>query len=108
MTGSINNDVLPKRSSKWNLRRVDRDVLRLLLEESVQQECIFELHSFRRTCSLDARDLPFRQRARVVQQAANQGRLAMIHMADEHDLKSLRVPAHMNPFARSFCIAFRS
>ncbi len=40
----VDDDVLPLRRAKRNLRRVDRDVLRLLFEQRIEQKGIFELH----------------------------------------------------------------
>ena len=59
--GRVDDDVLPPRGAKRNLRRVDRDVLRLLLEQSIEQKGVFEFHSFRGASLLYGCDLPFGQ-----------------------------------------------
>ena len=87
----VDDDVVPRRGAKLNLRRVDRDVLLLLLQQRVEQEGVFEVHALRRASLLDLLDLAVRQRVRVEQQPPDQRRLAMIDMADNDDLELLGV-----------------
>ena len=87
MTWRVDDHVLPLRRSKRNLRRIDRDVLFLLLEQGIEEKSILKLHPLRRAGVLDAFDFSFRQRIRVVQNPTDQSRLPVINMANENNLE---------------------
>ena len=123
-------------------RRVHRDVLGLLLEQGVEQEGVLELHPLGLAGGLDALGLAFRHGVGVEEEAADQGGLAVVDVADDDQEEVIggglrggghgragRVRGtgglrrrergrsfregrsscdHMNPLARSFCIALRS
>jgi len=112
VTGRVDDDIRPLRRLELNLRRIDGDVLFLFLEQCIEQKRVLKFHPLLLTCRLNLLDLPFRQRVCVVEDPANERGLAVIDVADEDDAKTLSVydlPGHhMNPLARSFCIAFRS
>ncbi len=120
-----------------NLGRVHRDVLRLLLQQGVEQEGVFEFHSLRLAGGLDLLGLAVGQGVGVEEKPADQGGLAMVDVADDHELQMVRAGrrggggggrrprgrgrggsggfgqgvnhrGHMNPLARSFCMALRS
>ena len=71
--------------SKRNLGGVDGDVLLLFLEKRIEQKREFKLHPFGCAGVLYFFDLPFRQRAGVVENAPDERGLAVIHMTDEDD-----------------------
>ena len=94
----VDHHILARPGSEMNLGCVDRDVLLLFFSECVEDKRVLELPSLRLTTGSERFDFSFRQRIRPFQDPANQSRFPVIDMADENNL-------HMNPFARSFCIA---
>ena len=117
----VDDDVGARGRLELNLRRVDRDVLLLLLEQRIEQEGVLELHPLLADSRLDLLDLAVGQRLGVVENATDERGLAVIDVADEDDAemrferlrcvrRSRRVmgQSYMNPFARSFCMALRS
>jgi len=87
MARRVDDDVVAARGPKRNLRRVDRDVLFLLLEQGVEQKREFEFHSFRRASLFDHVHLPIGQRIGVMQDATDEGGLSVIDVAHEDDAK---------------------
>ena len=98
MAWRIDDHVVPRRRPKLNLGRIDGDVLLLFFRQRIEDKRVFELPALRLTARAERFDLPFRKRAGFFQKLPDQGRFAVIDMADKNDL-------HMKPFARSFCIA---
>ena len=109
MTRRVDDDVVTPGAPKLNLRRIDRDVLLLLLRERIEHKGVFERLALRRATRCEALDLALGQRSRFVENPADQRGLAVIDVADKNDLQTRpvcgRCGFHMNPFARSFCIA---
>ena len=68
-----------------DLRGVDGDALVALGLERVHQERPFERHAALLAHGLDRLELAVGQRAGVVEQAADQRRLAVVDMADDDD-----------------------
>jgi hypothetical protein len=88
----VDDDVVAARRPKRNLRRVDRDVLFLLLEQSIEQKRELKFHSFRRASLLHHVHLSVGQRIGVVQDATDERGLSVIDVAGENDAKrQLRV-----------------
>ncbi len=87
VTGRVDDEVVASRRSKRDLRRINRNVLLLLLEQGVEHESKLKFHPFRRARLLHHVDLSFRQRIRVVQNAPDERGLAVINVADEDDLQ---------------------
>src|SRR3954471_3592198 len=85
-------------SPKMDLGGVDRDILLLLFSEHIEDKRVFKPPAFPLTRGPDRLELSFRKRVRRFEDPPNYSRLSMVDMSDEYDL-------HMNPFARSFCIA---
>ena len=81
----IDDGVTAAPGTKRNLRRIDRDILFLLLEQRVKQEREFKLHRFGRAGLFYLVDLAFGERAGVVQDPSNQRRLAMVNVTDENN-----------------------
>ena len=90
VTRRVDNDVGPLLRLELDLRGVDGDVLRLLLQKSIQKERILELHPFLATSRLDLLDFPLGQRMGVVKDAPDQGGLAVIDVPDKHDAEPRR------------------
>ncbi len=86
----IDDDVGADGGLELNLRGVDGNVLLLLLEQSVQQEGEFEFHPLFPACLPDLFDLAIGQRVGVVENATDQGRFSVVHVADEDDLEPVR------------------
>ncbi len=87
VAGRIDDDVVAGLGAELDLGGVDGHPLVALGLERVHQEGPFERHAAPRADRLDRLELALRQRARVVEQAADQGRLAVIDVADDHDPK---------------------
>ena len=68
-----------------NLRGIDGDALVALGLQRIEQERPFERHAAPRADSLEHFQLAFGQAAGLVQQAPDQGRFAVIDMADDDD-----------------------
>ena len=68
-----------------DLAGVDGDALVALGLQRIEQERPFERHAAPLAHALDGLELAVGQRARVVHQPADQGRLAVIDMADDDD-----------------------
>jgi hypothetical protein len=71
-------------------RRVHRDVLRLLLQQGVQEERVLKLHPLGPARGLDALLLAVGHRVGVEEQAADQGRLAVVDVPDDDQLQVVR------------------
>src|SRR5262245_550527 len=99
----VDNDVLPTLPREERSRRIDRDALLLLLQESIEQECVFEFLSLLPTDGLNFIQLAFRQRPRVSVEAPQHGGLAMIDVPDDdnvHRIAGLRdCVLHLNSFS---------
>ena len=83
----IDDDVVALGGAEPDLRGVDGDALIALGLQRVHQEGPFERHAAPLGHRLDRLELAFGQRARVVEQPADQGRLAVIDVADDDDPK---------------------
>ena len=83
--GSIDDLKRPSRMTKFNPRGVDRDVLRLLLKQRIQEEGVLKRHPLLPAGLFHRLQLPLRQGIRVRQQPANQGGFSVVHMAHHHN-----------------------
>ena len=107
------DDVVPLRRVEEAARRVDGDALRLLVLQGVEQERVLEGARVHLAHVLDLLELALGQRAGVGHQAADDGALAVVHVADGDDVHALEVErrdlgrwgrcrqAHMYPPRRS-------
>ena len=86
MAGRVDDDVVPPGAPKLNLRRIDRDVLLLLLGERIKHKGVFERFSARCARFAKAFDFALGQRIRVRQNPTDQRGLAVIDVADKDDL----------------------
>ena len=105
MARRVDDGVVALRRLEPDLRGVDGDALVALRLERVHQEGPFERHAAPLAHRLDLLQLAVGQRAGVVEQAADQGRLAMVDMADDDDAHEIafgahRGAAHIYPVAR--------
>src|ERR1043166_6020023 len=98
MAGGIDDHVVPNCRPKLNLRRIDRDILLLLLRQGIEEERIFETPTLSGAARPKRLDLSLRQRTSLLQDPPDYSRLPVIDVTNKNDL-------HMNPFARSFCMA---
>ena len=138
---SVDNFERLSHVSETDPRGVDRDVLGLFLEKSIEEEGILQRHPLFSRGFFCGFQLTFGQGTSISKKPPNQSGLPMIHMSHDHDTGSrflgssccpsstlsLRKEdrdiilwqrlgcwrhgdslAHMNPFARSFCMALRS
>ena len=85
VAGRVDDDVAPLRGLEEDLRGVDGDALVALGLQRVEQERPFELAAALVGRGLQLRELAFGQRVGVVQQAADQARLAVVDMADDRE-----------------------
>ena len=67
-------------------RRVDGDVLFLLFDQGVEEERVFELHAFDRAVLADLLHLAVGQGVGVMEEAADEGGLAVVDVADDDDV----------------------
>ena len=89
MPRRIDDDVIALSRVKRNLRRVDGDILSLLFRKSIEQKSKLKLPAFCLAQFFETLKFSIRQRACVMQQPANERRLAMIHMAYNDDAKTV-------------------
>ena len=87
MARRVDDDVVALRRAEPDLRGVDGDALVALGLERVHQERPFERHAAPLAHRLDRLELALGQRAGVVEQPADQGRLAVVDVADDDDLQ---------------------
>ena len=85
----VNNHVAALRRPEPDLRGINTDVLVAFGLQRVHQVCPFKGHPAPLCGLLELLQLAFGQRARVVQQPAHQGGLAVVHMAQDDDLELL-------------------
>jgi hypothetical protein len=83
MSGRVDQDDITRGGAQPNLAGVDGDALIALGLQSVEQERPFERHAAAGAHGLERVELAVRKTVRFVQQAADQGRLAVIDMADD-------------------------
>ena len=89
MTRRVDDDVVTPGAPKLNLRRIDRDVLLLLLRERIEHKGVFERLALRRARLAEALSiLPSGSESVSSQNPADQRRLAVIDMTDENDLQT--------------------
>ena len=86
MARCVDDDVLALLRVKPDLRRVDRDILVAFGLETVHQVGPLKRNAAPFGDALQLLQLAFRQRAGVVKKPPDEGALAMIDMADNHDL----------------------
>ena len=67
-------------------RRVDGDVLFLLFDQGVEEEGVFEFHAFDRAVLADLVHLAVGQGVGVMEEAADEGGLAVVDVADDDDV----------------------
>ena len=91
MPGRIDNHVVAPGAAKLNLRRIDRDVLLLLLGERIKDKGVFERLALRRARLPQAVDFPVGERIGLGQNSADQRGFTVIDVTDENDLQTLRV-----------------
>src|SRR5690606_20832203 len=85
----VDDDVTAARRLEEDLRGVDGDALVALGLQGVEQEGPFEGAAALVGSRLDLGELALRQRVGVVQQAADQARLAVVDMTDDGEGKAL-------------------
>ena len=84
--GGVDDDVVALVALEEAARGVDGDPLVLLVGQRVQQEGVLERLAGALALAPDRLELALRQRAGVGQQAADHGALAVIDVADDHDV----------------------
>ena len=84
MAGGVDDRIATPRRSKWNLGRVDGDVLLLFLEQRVEQKGKFKFHPLGGTGLSYLLDFALRQGTSIVQDPPNQRGLAMIDVTDKN------------------------
>jgi hypothetical protein len=82
--------IVKARRGVRHARRVHGHVLRLLLEERIQEERILEGHAFGLAGGLDALGVALRHGLRVEQQPPDQGGLAVVDVADHHEIEVIQ------------------
>ena len=85
MSGRVDQDDIARRGAQPDLTGVDGDALIALGLQGVEQERPLERHAAARAHGLERVELAVRKAFHFVQQAADQGRFAVIDMADDDD-----------------------
>ena len=85
MSRRVDQNDITRRGAQPNLAGVDGDALIALGLQGIEQERPFEWHAAAGAHGLECVELAVRKTVRFVQQAADQGRLAVIDMADDHN-----------------------
>ena len=116
MAGRVDDDVVAQVGPEEHPRGIDGDALVLLGLEGVEQERVLELLALTPTRGLDLLELAVPEDPGVGEQSSDEGGLAVIDMADDHDVHGLAVEVpveapvvivvhYMYPSRRSFSIA---
>ena len=103
MAGRVDDHAPARGRAKPDLRRLDGDVLVAFRLQTVHQERPLERHAALVTGGLDRLVLPVGQRPGVVHQPPDEGGLAVIDVADDHDLEKFGThgaAAYMYPSRR--------
>ena len=87
VSGRVDDDVVACLGAELDLRGVDGHALIALGLERVHQERPLERHAAPLAHRLDRLELALGQGAGVVEQPADQGRLAVVDVADDDDLE---------------------
>src|SRR3954463_2344477 len=98
MPGRVNDREPALVCPKMDLGSINGDVLLLLLHESIEDKGVFETAAIPLTRGPNRLELSFGKGVSRFEDTANHRRLSVVDMPDEDNL-------HMNPFARSFCMA---
>ena len=85
MSRRVDQDDIARLRAQPDLTGVDGDALITLGLQGIEQEGPFERHAAAGAHRLEGVELAVRKAVRFMQQAADQGRLAVIHMADDDD-----------------------
>src|SRR5690606_2443244 len=108
VAGRIDDDVVARVRLEERAGGIDGDALRLLVLQCVQQERELERTRIAGAIFTDALELAFGQRVRVGEQTADDGALAVVHMAHDHDVhagagrtRSLRGRSVLRPYLRA-------
>ena len=83
--GRVDDHVVARRRAQPDLGGIDGDALVALGLEGIHEERPFEGHAAPLAHRLDGLELALGQRAGIVDQATDEGRLAVIDMADDDD-----------------------
>ena len=86
VAGGVDDRVGTLLGAEEDARGINRDILLLFLDQGVEQKSIFELHAFGGTVLTDLFDLTVRQGVGVVEEAADEGGLAVVDVTDDDDV----------------------
>ena len=86
VAGGVDDRVGALLRAEEDARRVDGDVLFLLFDQGVEEEGVFELHAFDRAVLADLLHLAVGQGVGVMEEAADEGGLAVVDVADDDDV----------------------
>lgn len=103
VAGRVDQHDVARIGAESDLRGVDGDALVALGLQRIEQERPFERHAAPRADGFEHLELAFGQAAGLVQETADQRRLAMVDMADDDDadLRSRRAIWHRRGAVRS-------
>src|SRR5262249_54227852 len=85
VSGSVNQDEIARPRAKSNLACIDGDTLIPLGLQCIEQERPFECHAAPGADRFELFELAVRQTSGFGEQSSDQGRFAVIHMADDDD-----------------------
>src|SRR5687768_7390225 len=89
VSGSVENQIVAETALEEHPGGVDRDTLRLLVLQGIEEESILERFRVQLALSADLLELPLWKGAGVREQPTNDRALAMIDVADDHDAHPL-------------------
>ena len=81
---SVDDDVVALRGHEVDARGFDRDALRLLVLERVEQEGVFKGLRVALAVGADSLELALREAARLREEPADDGALAVVDVAGDH------------------------
>ena len=90
VAGRVDQDVFASLSPEETPRRVDRDALRLLVLQGVEEEGVLERLAGTLARGLHVLDLPGRNRPRIGEESSDDRALSVIDVTDERDRHALR------------------
>ncbi len=91
VSGRVDDDVVTSGALEEDAGRINRDSLRLFILERIEQEGVLERLGVALAIGSHRLQLALRQRPRVCQQAPDDGALAVVDVAGDHDGHPLQV-----------------
>ncbi len=89
MSRRVQNDIIPFFRFEKTPRRIDRNSLRLLVLQGIEQKRVFKRFGIPPASLLDLLELSFWKRVGICQQTTHQCTFAVVYMSDDHNVHIL-------------------